>query len=522
MDILLLNPFYSQPKSYYSFFRPAPPLGLMYIAGYLRKFGVSSKICELGVFDIQEAKDLGARIRFGFSDGQIADLIKKEQPKIVGITCMYSIYYRDVVEIAQAIKAVDPGVLIVLGGNHASTYWKHVLKNAAIDVVVCGEGEQTFLELATAYLRREDYRSFPGLAFRSNKGIVKNPGRDYLKDLDEIPFLPMDMIDVKRYIEHPNPFVMRKPGWGIVSSRGCPGCCVYCTVQAVWGRTWRGRSPKNVVDEIELLKKTYGFQEFYFLDDSASVDKKRWEGICDEILRRRLDITWTTPNGIAHWTLSREILSKMKKAGCYRVTFGIESGNPETRKFLGKPYPLEQAKELIRHANRIGMWTISTNIIGFPYESLGSIKDTVAFAKKSGTDFACFYLLIPQPTSAVYDFFKKEGLLNFDGFFESLDFDEAEFERINTILNETGCDTVYFKKEELSRLQKEAYRSFMLHRALTYLFNPLRLIRKIHSVEDLCYILRLLKLGAGIFARTLNPLHRKSSDYIYQESKITA
>jgi hypothetical protein len=96
MDILLMNPFYSQPKSYYSFFRPAPPLGLMYIAGYLRKFGLPSKICELGIFDISEAKDLGSRIRFGFSDEEVAALVRQEKPKIVGLTCMYSIYYRDV------------------------------------------------------------------------------------------------------------------------------------------------------------------------------------------------------------------------------------------------------------------------------------------------------------------------------------------------------------------------------------------------------------------------------------------
>jgi hypothetical protein len=160
--------------------------------------------------------------------------------------------------------------------------------------------------------------------------------------------------------------------------------------------------------------------------------------------------------------------------------------------------------------------------MGFPYEDDKSLKDTVEFAKKSGTDFACFYLLIPQPTSDVYEVFKKEGLLNFDSFFESPVFDEAEFEKINRILNETGCDTLHFKKEELSRRQKEAYRSFIIYRAFSYILNPLKLIRKMHSREDLCYILRLLGLGAGIFLRTLNPLHQKSSDYLYKGTKAKA
>ena len=156
------------------------------------------------------------------------------------------------------------------------------------------------------------------------------------------------------------------------------------------------------------------------------------------------------------------------------------------------------------------MWTMCTNIIGFPYENLDSINDTIDFAKKCGTDFASFYLLIPQPTSDVYQYFKKEGLLNIDRFFESDGFDDEEFEKINYILNETGCDTIYFKKEELNRLQKRAYRSFIISRALTYLFNPLKLVRKIHSMENLKYVLRLLNKGFEIFFRTLNPLYKKS------------
>lgn len=312
---------------------------------------------------------------------------------------------------------------------------------------------------------------------------------------------------------------MRIPAAGIVSSRGCPGKCVFCTVKAVWGRIWRGRSPENVVDEIEFIHQKYNVREFCFMDDSASVDRNRWEGICDELIRRKVNIKWTTPNGIAYWTLTKETLSKMYKAGCYRVTFGIESGNPETRKFLGKPYSLQQSKELIQYANKIGMWTICTNIIGFPYENLASINRTIDFAKKCGTDFACFYLLIPQPTSDVYQYFRKEGILNFDNFFESNEFNEEEFEKINYILNETGCDTVYFKKEELNRLQKKAYRSFIIYRATTYLLNPLKLIRKIRSIEDFKYILRIINKGFGIFFRTFNPLYKKSSDYLYIKSK---
>ncbi len=519
MDIVLINPYYSQPKSYFSFFRATPPLGLMYIAAYLRQAGIAARIYELGIFDPAQALEKAGRIRFGLDDAAIQGIIEKEKPRIVGLTCMYSLYYRDVVDIARFVKSVDPGITTVLGGNHASAYWNHILKDPAVDVVVCGEGEETFKELCLVLLSgKTGLAAIPGLALRQNGAAVRTPARPLIENIDDIPFPSVDLIDHARYGAYKSPFAKRVPGWGIVSSRGCPGHCVYCTIKAVWGRTWRGHSPRRVVDEMAHLKDHYGYREFYFMDDSASIDKDRWAAICQEIIDRRLDITWTTPNGIAHWTLTKETLDKMRAAGCCRITFGIESGNPETRRFLGKPYPLEQARDLIRHANRIGLWTITTNIIGFPYEDLVSIRDTVRFAKESGTDFATFYLLLPQPVSDVYQVFKKEGLLDLDAFFESTRFDEAEFEKINYILNETGCDTVHFKKEELGRLQKKAYRSFIVYRILSYLFHPWRIGRKIRSREDLRYVLRLIDAGVSIFARTFNPMHRKSSDYFYKAS----
>lgn len=523
MEIILFNPYYSQRKEYYSFYKPTPSSGLLYLAAYLRKFGLGSKIFELGIFDIKKALFRQDRVRFGLSDREIKKILKKENPKVVGLPSMYSVYFGDILEIARTIKKVNPRIKVVVGGNHACSYYDFILKDKSIDFVVIGEGEQTFLELCQAVIRRrKNFRKIKGLAFREKNRIVKTKPRELIKNLDEIPFPAYDLIDFQKYsqVARDNPYLMRQPVGSIISSRGCPGRCVYCTVKAVWGRTWRGRSPKNVVDEIEMLVKKYGVREIAFLDDSASLDKKRWNDICDEIIRRQLDIKWMTPNGIAHWTLDKRTLKKMYQAGCYRITFGIESGNPETRKFLGKPYPLSQAKEMIQYANKLGMWTICTNIIGFPYEDLDSIQDTIDFAKKSGTDFATFYLLIPQPTSDVYQYFKKEKLLNFDRFFEKLKLGGHEFEKINYILNEAGCDTKYFKKKELKEIQKRAYKEFIFYRALTYLLNPLKILRKIRSAEDLFYVLRLIKQGLVVLFRSLSPFYSETLDFLYKKNRL--
>lgn len=408
-------------------------------------------------------------------------------------------------------------------GITPSSYYNYVLKDRNIDFVVIGEGELTFYELCQVILKRKkNYENIKGIAFNKKGEIIRTPVRELISNLDDIPFPARDLVVFEKYLATPqhNPYLMRYPSTTIITSRGCPGKCVYCTVRAVWGRTWRGRGPQNVVDEIEELVKKYGVREMAFLDDSASVNKKRWNAICDELIGRKLDIKWSTPNGIAHWTLDKPTIKKMYEAGCYRVTFGIESGNPETREFLGKPYSLSQAKELIEYANNIGMWTICTNIIGFPYEKMNSIKDTIEFAKKCGTDFATFFLLIPQPTSDVYNYFRKENLLNFDRFFEDLTINGDEFEKINYILNETGADTKYFKKEELREIQKKAYREFITYRALSYLFNPIKLVRKIRSKGDLSYVIRLLSYGIKIFLRTVSPLNLKSSDFLYKKESL--
>lgn len=524
-DILLFNPYYSQRKEYFSFYTPAPPLGLMYLASYLRKYKIETKVYELGVFEMEEVKIQKDRVRFGVSDREIVKILKKEKPKIVGITSMYSIYYRDVMEIAKTIKKFDKKIKVIIGGNHPSSYYKYVLKDRDIDLVVIGEGEVTFLELCRAILTgKKNFADIKGIAYYKNRKVVTTFPRPLIQDLDEVPFPARDMIDLAKYSEPAknSPYIMRHPISTIVTSRGCPQKCVYCTVKAVWGRTWRGRSAKNVVDEIEELINNYGIRELAILDDSASVNKRRWNEICDEMIKRKVNIKWMTPNGIAHWTLDKKLVKKMYRAGCYRITFGIESGNPETRLFLGKPFALKQAKELIQYANKLGMWTICTNIIGFPYEKMNSIRDTIEYAKTCGTDFAAFFLLIPQPTSDVYQYFKKEGLLDLDPYLEDLRMNGDEFEKINYVLNETGSDTVYFKKEELREIQKQAYREFITYRAISYLTNPMRIIRKINSFEDLRYVTRLLTQGLKIVARTLNPLNLKSSDYLYTKKSLLA
>lgn len=504
MDVLFFNQYFTSTSRDPDIILANMPINLLCLASYLKEKGILSKIYELGILNRREIKTEGDRVRCGISDKEIMCILEKEKPKIIGLGCMYSRHYIDVLSIAKLIKEYNKDIQVVLGGNHATAFWNMALKNDVFDFIVKGEGEITFYELCEKVLSgKKDFYSITGLAYKDiNGSIITAPPRDLIKNLDDL-VIDYSLVDVLKYanITKNSPFLMRYPALGVISSRGCPNNCIYCTIKIVWGRTWRAKSAKKTVDELELLKKRYGIQEFAFLDDSASLNKKRWLEICDEIIRRKLNIRWTTPNGIAHWTLDKPVLNKMKKSGCYRVTFGIESGNVETRKFIGKPYSLKQAQELIQHANKIGMWTICTNILGFPYENRKSIQNTVNFAKKSGTDFATFFLLAPHVTSEVYNYFKKEGLVDFDSIFNDNIFDEDAYEKMNKTLNDDGVPTKYFSAAELKKIQIYAYRSFIVYRAFSF-FNLLRIIRKINSKEDFFYMLKLFFVGLKILVKT--------------------
>lgn len=507
-DIVLFDQYLTSDKSNPEMYFAMIPLNLIYVASYLNRHGLPCKIHQLGIFDPSDVVIEDDRVRCGLPDSAIKEIIENERPKIVGLGGMYSRHYRDVISICRLVKMVDPSISVVVGGNHATDYWEMVLKEESIDFVVCGEGEITFFELCQAILKNgQDFSDINGIAYRrkAETNAVRNEDRELLKDLDELPPADYSLVDVNKYAQnsYKSPYLMRYPCIGIVTSRGCPSKCVFCTVKAVWGRTWRGHSPKRVVDEIEALKRDFGIEEFSFYDDSASLSKKRWRELCEEIIRRDLDIRWTTPNGIAHWTLDREIITTMRRSGCYRLTFGIESGNLETRKFIKKDgYKLSQAEDLIKHANKLGMWTICTNIVGFPYETSEQIRDTIEFSKKSQTDFATFYLLAPHVASDVYQYFRDEELIDFDSIFNENVFDMDKYNEMNSMLNEGGIPTKYFNSVELKEIQRKAYQEFIFYRALSYLVFPYRILRKIRSIEDLHYTHRLIMTGARLLLRS--------------------
>ena len=498
MNILLIFP----PSTIYGadLTTPAvvPPLGLCYLGGYLEKHGYKN-VTILDARSLSKGRVIreGNRALYGLKDDEIVEYIKKVDPDVIGISCMYTAYSGDTHRLAQTIKSMDKKIPIVVGGAHASTFPDLVLKDTNVDIVSHYEGEETFLEVVRSIENNKGFADVKGISYRENGAVIKNPAREFIEDLDTIPFPARHLVDMDLYLDNePSIFGMRAPATTFITSRGCPQSCVFCTIKTVWDdMNFRSRSPKNVVDELEHLNKEYGIEEFYWMDDAAGTSKKRLIEICDEIIGRKLDIKWTTPNGIAHWYLDEKILDKMKAAGCYRVTFGMESGNLETRKYIGKPFPLEQATKMLAHANKIGLWTICTFIIGFPVEDEESIMDTIDYACSCGTDMAVFYLLCPHPGTDVYQDFQKDGLLDFEHILDPASFNsEQDFEEIGTRLGGSGASTNHLSPTQINDYVNLAYKRFFKNRLMNAL-NPVRTLRKIHNFEDLKYTIKVGKLG---------------------------
>jgi len=491
MKILLVSPPFTVHSEDVSMPSKHTLLGLGYLAAVLEKEGYNVKILDCYPNSSCMVKINRNFTKYGLSDELILKKIAEYNPDVVGVSCMYTSYFRDAHNIAKLCKQFDKAMPVIFGGAHASTFPEEVIKDENVDCVVVGEGEVTMLEIVKRIDRKEDLTGVPGTVYRVNGRVKRERPRDFIENLDEIPFPAWHLFDKEALIKESrkNPYLIRKPSADMITSRGCPMNCYFCSVRNLWGRKWRGRSPKNVVDEMEFLKNM-GFQEIHFMDDNASVSKKRFDGICDEIIKRKIDVKWTAPTGIAFWALDEKLLEKMKRSGCYRLTFGIESGDEKTRKTIRKAGSLSRAKRIIAYVNKIGMWTAATFILGFPHETRKEIEKTIFASKWLGVDQAIFYLLVPQPGTGVYEIFKKQGLLDLDQYLNPNKPDEdGQLGRIYV----SGVATKNLTKGELQELLNYAYTSFLRHKFLSIISNPSQIVRKIHSLEDLKYLFGLVR-----------------------------
>ncbi len=360
-----------------------PPLGLGYIAASLRRHNIDVEIIDCTFLSQEEA----------------IQRVKHSKPQIIGF---YSMFSMKKTSIDMASKLRNDCDLLVVGGPLPTLDPLSYLD--VFDVVVVGEGEEAMMEIEECYERGADLAAIQGIAYRYNGDVKSTENRRFIENLDSLPFPSRDLFDNDAYKRH----YVRRFGYSIspvITSRGCPFSCDFCS-RPVFGQSFRVRSAANIVDEIEEIMEL-GYDRIWFADDCFTLNREQVLAVCDELLRRRLEIGWECLSRVD--TMDYEIAERMRLAGCIRVFFGIESGTNKILSLMKKQITVEQAKKAVYVAKRAGLQVGAFFILGYPGENDNSVLDTIRFASGLPLDYLSFTLPYPIPGTALFERVKNDG-----------------------------------------------------------------------------------------------------------------
>ena len=366
-----------------------PPLGLGYLAAYLKMHGLEAKIIDA--------------LRDDLSTEALLERILAQKPDAVGITCLTA-FYQQVVRLSTLLK--KRGIRVILGGVHPTFLPCETLRDSQADYVVRGEGEIALLKLAQNGFLND---GIPGVYSSEDVRAGKPPGEKapWVEDLDELPFPDWEQIDPNSYPEAPHGAIVKHFPIGVVTTtRGCPNQCTFCASPQFYNRKIRFRSPENVVEEIRYLVERFGAREIHFEDDNLTFKRDHAERICNLIIESGIKISWACPNGIRADRIDEELIRLMKRSGCYCVAYGVESANPQILHNVKKHERLETVENAINIASRAGISCQGFFVFGLPGETPQTIEETINFAKNSNLSRAQFLILDVIPGCELWETLK--------------------------------------------------------------------------------------------------------------------
>lgn len=365
-----------------------PSLGLGYLAAIAEQEGHETAVFDMG---LRPNKPLADDVRE----------IIAWKPDVIAYTSMTT-SYQSVEDSVGMLKAAL-GVPTIIGGPHATTLPEMTLRNPNFDFLVYGEGEYVFrdwLRQVAAGVPPGDpaWGKNKGLWYKDAAGRVVNGGeRELIPDLDVLPFPARHLFDLKSYpLYAPNGEQMLT----VLTSRGCPYKCSFC-FKGIVGRTYRQRSPDNIVAELRELIDRYGVRNFYFMDDLFTINVQRLEAILDYFIAQDLGVRWRCLARVDR--VNPDLLKKMYRAGCRQIHFGIESGNPEILKKTAKHINLDQVRQAIEWTEDAGIMSKGYFILGLPGDTEETINQTIEFAASLRLSEAMFSIATPMPGTELWD-----------------------------------------------------------------------------------------------------------------------
>ncbi|MCW4030074.1 MAG: B12-binding domain-containing radical SAM protein [Candidatus Bathyarchaeota archaeon] len=430
------------------------PLDLAYIAAVLEQEHEVQIIdaANEGWKTLQEVD--GNKYRQGLKNEEIQQRLKHFNPDVVDITIPFSGWCKPAYEMAALAKETNENVVTVLSGLHPSARPNDCLSHANADYVIIGEPELTAQELVNSLEKdgEVDRKAIRGIGYNQNGQPIINAPRPVIQNLDTLPMPARHLLPMDEYFAAVKENQLRgeigKHWTTMITSRGCPFNCVFCTVHTLMGKQWRGRSPANVAEEIQQLKDTYNVEQIDFSDENICLDNKRMEAICDLIIERKFNIEWFTPNGVRADTLTPELLQKMKASGCKKIRLAPESGVQRVvDTIIKKNLKLTDVEQAIVWARQADIHVGLFFVLGLIGETKEDIEQTIAYAyklRKLGAESFHFSIAMPVYGTELYEQASKGGYLR------------ACFSDEALAASEPLIETPNFTAEELIELCKRA------------------------------------------------------------------
>jgi len=408
------------------------PLGIYSLAAYIRNQGFETDVTDAEALQLN-VNDVIQRLREGAFN-------------LVGISTTTVAFHRSL-DLARQVKSADPGAITVIGGPHVSCQPAQPLEFDCFDYAIRNEGEVTFAELLSALQNGStDFEKINGLVFREGAKVIVNPKRPYIKVIDSLPYPAYDLIpNLKLYTPPPSNY-KKSPVANVITSRGCPSQCTFCD-NNTFGRKVRLRSAEKVVDEIELLMKSYGVKEIAFVDDTFTLGRSRIFKIFNLAKSRGLCFPWTCMARIDK--VDFELLKFMQESGCWHISFGIESGNPDILRMIKKEISIGDIRRVVADCHRLGILTKGFFMVGHPGERVATIDESIDLATSIPLDDIVVTINTPMPGSHQFEHARSFGKMDLT--------DWAKFNYWNPVFIPHGLS-----QELLFTKHREFYRKFYL------------------------------------------------------------
>lgn len=472
MKVLFVNP--PQTASKYKFMGViAPPLGIAYMAGVLQENNIDVEILDASAEDMD------------FKD--VEKELLKRKPDLVALTALTPTIGR-ALETAQVVKETLPDSIVVMGGYHPTFNFIETLEDENVDIVIRGEGEYIMLNLVQALENQSSLHDVKGIVFedKNSKEIVVNPEAPLIQDLDELPFPALNLLPMKKY----RLLDMDTHMTTMITTRGCPMQCSFCSSAAMHGKKIRERSVENIVDEIEYLKTNYDIDTIAFMDDTFTLKKRKVMAICDEILKRNIEIMWGCTSRVD--TLDEKLLKKMKEAGCITIFIGVESADQQQLDNMCKNTTIAKIENAFKIAHKLKIRTIASVALGMPGDTKEIMNKTVKFVHELKPNYAIYSLATPYPGTRFYKEAFEKNLIKIK--------DWSKYTLITPILETIDCSL-----NDMRKIQAKAFMKFYL--------RPHYIIRQF--LQDGPY---LLKTIFGVIKTALSKTP-KNTDYNKRELK---